>query len=204
MTTVISAIFQLRCFSLTQLLLFCFLLVACSGQQAMTSTPVTEITPYPTATSLALPTATAVQPPNATPGPTSSPTSLSQPTSTPVPPTAMAVNGPSENVTYHLLEWTPTHVNELDAFLQTYPDTLGLETSPFWGTGEYWDLFRLPALIKLEALYRFPGDKDVDTWQWSAAYDLGRSDADRYLDNYYPLLISLALNEGLTVRSDLG
>lgn len=203
MTTIISAIFQLRCLGLTQPLLLCFLLVACSSQQEMTSTPVTEITPYPTATPLSLPTAKAVQPQSATPGPTSSPASLSQPTFTPVPPTATAVNGPSENVTYHLLEWTPTHVNELEAFLQTYPDTLGLETSPFWGTGEYWDLFRLPALIKLEALYRFPADKDVDTWQWSAAYDLGRSDADRYLDNYYPLLISLALNEGTTTITEL-
>lgn len=113
------------------------------------------------------------------------------------------MTGPAEGVTYHLLGWTPTRANELAAFLQTYPDTLGLETSPFWGTGEYWDLFRLPALIKLEALHRFPAAEDVGSWQWSATYDLGRSDASRYLDTYYPRLISSALNEGATTITEL-
>jgi len=197
------AIFQLRCFSPIRLLPFCFLLVACSGRLQLTPTPIAQITIYPTATPLSLSTATATRPRSPTPQPTTSPTSRSQPTSTPEPPTATPVTGPDEGVIYHLLEWTPARINELDAFLQTYPDTLGLETSPFWGTGEYWNLFRLPALIKLEALHRFPADEDVGTWQWRAAYDLGRSDASRYLDNYYPLLISSALNEGGTTITDL-
>lgn len=208
MKTTLSAFFEPCCFSLTRLLpLFlplCFLLLACSNRLQSTPTPKAQITFYPTATSLSLPTATATWPQSSpTPKPTSSPTSRSQPDSTFALPTATAVTGPTEGATYNLLEWSPARVNELDAFLQTYPDSLGLETSPFWGTGEYWELFRLPALIKLEALRRFPTAEDASNWQWSAAYDLGRSDASRYLDNYYPLLLSTALNEGVTTTTEL-
>lgn len=184
-------------------LLFLLLLTACGRLPQPTPTP---LAPTTTNTATAhMPTPTSIpttQPASPTSQPTPSPTPPAEPTIAPEPPTATPP-GPAEGVTYHLAEWTPARANELDAFLQTYPDTTNLETSPFWGNGDYWKLFRLPALVKLEALRRFPAAPDATNWQWSATFDLGRSDAGRYVNDYYAFLISSALNEGETTITEL-
>jgi hypothetical protein len=178
--------------------ILCLLLTACGRTPQPTATPTTQPTIRSSTTPQPTHTITATRPPTSTAEPT--PISV---TSTPEPPTAAPTAGPAEGVTYRLAEWTPEQVNELDAFLQAYPDTTGLETNPFWGSGEYWDLFRLPALVKLEAIRRFPENQAVADWQWGVAYDLGRSEGDQLVSDYYAFLITAALNKSETTVEEL-
>lgn len=126
------------------LVLLGFLLVGCGRLPQPTAPPTIQATIRPSATPLPTHTPTITLLPTSTPQPTPIPA-----TATPERPTTTPTAGPAEGVTYHLVEWTAEQANELDTFLQAYPDTTGLNSNPFWGTGEYWGLFRLPALVKL-------------------------------------------------------
>jgi hypothetical protein len=153
--------------------------------QTPTVTPFLTETPVPQPTWTIRPTAT----PTPTPTATITPTATLYPTLTPARPLQI-------NDLYRLREWTSERADQLVSLLRDYPEAR-FRTAQERQDSRFNEAYAYPAFAYREALLRFPEDPAAESWKWSLAYSLARSN-DLEAGSLYSDLISEALESGET------
>ncbi len=156
--------------------------------QTLTVTPLLSETPTPQPTWTIRPTAT----PTPTATATVTPTATLYPTLTPARPLQF-------NDLYRLRDWTPEWAEQLVSLLRDYPEARFRTTQERQDT-RFNEAYSYPAFAYREALLRFPEDPAAESWKWSLAYSLARSNHPEAGDLYAELILE-ALESG-QVRID--
>ncbi len=159
-----------------------------------TALPTVTLTPTLTRTPRPIATQTATLTPTPSETPTETPTGTNLPTLTPA--QALAYSD-----AYELLPWSPAPADYMVQLMQGYPTTIG-STNSSASSQAYFQAFEIPVIALREALLRFPGVSQADSWAWTLAFDLalaGNPQAgERYAD-----LIAGGLNRDETDISQL-
>ena len=148
-----------------------------------TLTPHLSETPTPLPTWTIRPTAT----PTHTLTATTTPTATLYPTLTPARPLPI-------NDQYRLRNWTAQRAEQMVSLLRDYPEARFL-TAEERQDPRFNEAFSYPAFAYREALLRFPEDPGAESWKWSLAYSLARSN-DSETGSLYAELILEALESG--------
>jgi hypothetical protein len=150
-------------------------------------------TPSPTATETPRPTWTLA--PTFTPSATGTPTQT--PTNTPFP-TLPAARPLRFNDLYVLTKWDAERAEDAAQLLQVYPNAR-FPNLQDRASEMYNAFYEYPILALREALLRFPDAPEAESWRWTLAYNLSRTNNPDAGEQYAALITGALNDQGISI-----